>query len=159
MNHPTTAAIPTLLYQEGPPTCTHPSWGRCQPSVTGDTVQHRILLSSMQDLGVPYLVLHLDCITRESKFLRPVKAKRDHSIIYTGQQAQRLYCPAKDHPGLPFSPNTCPVASWPHKQEPVCCCPALNSSTPSLHLSGSGQKKPFIPATPSPYECTFTMIK
>lgn len=32
----------------------------------------------------------------------------------------------------PFPANMCPLASWLHKQEPVCCCPTLNSSFLSI---------------------------
>lgn len=44
--------------------------GNWQPSVTSGTAWHWILFSYMWDSGLPYLVLHLDCITRKSKFLR-----------------------------------------------------------------------------------------
>lgn len=57
----------------------------------------------------------------------------------------------------PFLPAHVPAASQPHKQEPVCFCPALNSSTLLLHLSGSGQKEAFYP--PFPYGNTFITLK
>lgn len=92
-----------------------------------------------------------------------MKAKSDHSMIYTGQQAQSLQ-PSSTRPSRAalFPPNMCPVASWPHKQEPACCFPALNSSSLSAHLSDSGQNQTFNLSNPIPlseyfysYQITF----
>lgn len=88
-----------------------------------------VLFSYMQEWCLPYLGLHYK---KNQVFEINQKAKRDHSFIYTGQQAQNLHCPPGHHPELLFHPQNVSTASWLYKQEPVCCCPTLNSSFLSL---------------------------